>query len=494
MRLMTIPAAAALLAAPLPAAPFPAVPLSAAPLPAEDAPADMAQRVMATLRAAGPGTRFGLVVLDDSGAEIVAIAPDDRFVPASTTKMVTLAAAFDTLGDVGRPDAAAGAGVRIADGDVILTGRGDARLSSAADCTVDCLATLADAVAARARRVRDVVGDDSLFPDERWSPGMSWNNIPTRSGTGVSALTLDDNELRVTVTPAAAGHGPARIAALPYYAIDNRVTTGGRTAIGYDRMPGGRTLRIEGTIAPGAAAETLRVGIDDPADYAAWRLRELLIARGVRVTGTVTVRHRPLAPGDDPATRGPAPAPRPPTPPMLATLTPAPLAEDLTLTAKISQNLHAELLLRRIGRIAGSGSIADGQARVAAMLGRAGVERWRYDFADGSGMSSYNRVSPRGMARFLRWTGTQPWGSAWRATLPVGGTDGTLRRRFAGTPLQGRLWAKTGTLNAASALAGFLTARSGRTLTFALYANDMPGDGSATRAMDAALLLIAAKN
>ena len=458
-----------------------------------DAPADLTGRVAAILRDAGPGTRFGLVVLDDQGREIVAIAPDERFVPASNTKIFTTAAAFETLGDVTVPDAAAGASVRIEDGDVILTGHGDARLSSAADCTTDCLATLADAIAATRRSVRDVVGDDSLFPDQRWSPGMSWNNIAGRSGTGISALTLDDNEWRVTVTPAAGGRGAARITALPYYTVDNRVTTGGRTDLHIDRLPGNRTLRIAGTISPDAPAEDLRVGIDDPADYAAWRLRTLLVARGVRVTGRVAVRHRPLSAADDPAGRGGAPAPRPPLPPPFAQVTPAPLLDDLTHTNTVSQNLHAELLLRRVGRIAGSGSIADGQAQVTAMLTRAGIDRWRYDFADGSGMSTYNRVSPRGVARFLRWTQAQPWGAAWRSTLPVAGSTGTLRRRFVGTPLAGRLWAKTGTLNAAAGLSGFMTARSGRTLTFASFANDMPADAAVSAAVDAALLLVASE-
>ncbi len=467
--------------------------LLAAPAAAADERPDLQRRITAMLREAGPGTRFGLVVLDDTGAEIVTIAPDDRFVPASNTKIVTTAVAFDLLGDVTKPDVEAGATVRIEGADVVLEGHGDARLSSADDCATDCLATLADAVALKTRHVRNVVGDDSLFPDQRWSPGMSWNNMATRSGTAVSALTLDDNELRVTVTPAPAGRGTAGIEALPYYAIDNRTTTGGRTALGYDRLPGRGVLRIDGTVAAGGAPEVLRVAIDDPAHYAAWRLRALLLSRGVRVSGTVQVRHRPAGPSDDPTLRGAVPVALATPIPPLARATPRPLIEDLTLTNKISQNLHAELLLRRVGRIIGSGSIADGQARIAAMLTRAGVERWRYDFADGSGMSSYNRVSPRGIARFLRWTQSQAWGAAWLSTLPIGGVDGTLRRRFAGTPLSGKLSAKTGTLNAATGLSGFLTASSGRRLTFACYANDMPGDAPATEAIDAALTTIAAE-
>ncbi|WP_374943225.1 D-alanyl-D-alanine carboxypeptidase/D-alanyl-D-alanine-endopeptidase [Sphingomonas sp.] len=457
----------------------------------------LTERVAAVLRAQGPGTRFGVVVADMEGREIVGIAPDDRFVPASNTKLFTTAAAFALLGDVTRDDAAGGAAVRLdaraGAPDVVLEGRGDARLSSAADCVRDCLGTLADAVAARARVVHDVVGDDTLFPDERWSPGMSWNNIPTRSGTGISALTLDDNEIAAWVEPGAAAGTPATIAA-PYYRIDNRVTTAGRTALGYARMPGSDVLRIDGSVAADGERQALRVGVDDPARYAAWVLRAMLIARGVRVTGAVTVRHRPLAPADDPAVRGAVPPARPPRAAPLAQLAASPLIEDLTLTNKVSQNVHAELLLRRVGLVAGTGSIADGQAAVRAMLDTAEVERWRYDFADGSGMSSYNRVSPRGVVRFLRWTQRQPWGAAFRATLPVGGVDGSLKQRFAGTPLAGKVFAKTGTLAAASALSGFLVAASGRTLVFAAFAADMPGDTSASAAMDAALTLIAAQN
>jgi D-alanyl-D-alanine carboxypeptidase/D-alanyl-D-alanine-endopeptidase (penicillin-binding protein 4) len=467
---------------------------------AADGPADLRQRVEARLKEAGPGTRFGLVVATEDGSELLAIAPDSRFIPASNTKMFTTAAAFATLHGLDGPDSEGGAGVRLetrgaAAPDVILEGRGDARLSSSADCLQDCLAALADAVAATARTVRDVVGDDSLFPDQRWGPGMSWNNIPTRSGTAVSALTLDDNELPMRAFPAALGQAP-RLELLPYYTIDNRAVTvsAGPTALEFDRLPGSRLLRLTGTIAAGAEPELLRLGIDDPAHYAAWRLKALLEARGVRVLGEVATRHRTLRPADDPAVRNGAPPARPPRSEPLARLVPAPLAADLEHTNKVSQNLHAELFLRRVGLQDGTGSIADGLAAVRAMLERAGVPRTAYDFSDGSGMSSYNRVAPRGMVVFLRWAAAQPWGAAWRSSLPVGGVDGTLARRFKGTALENRLFAKTGTLNASSALSGYMTAKSGRTLLFSAYANDIPEGAAATVAMDAALVLVAEAN
>src|SRR4051794_29769445 len=419
----------------------------------------LTQRIEARLAEAGPGIRFGLVVADAAdGRELIAIAPEGRFVPASSTKMFTAAAAFASLPGLDQPDQTGGAEVRLEPRggdapDVVLEGHGDARLSSAADCRTDCLGTLADAVAAKARVVHDVIGDDREFPDERWSPGMSWNNMATRSGTAVSALTLDDNELAMTVSPGAGGQ-PARVALPDYFTLDNRTITvaSGPSALNFERLPGSRIVRLTGRVAASAKPEILNLGLDDPADYAAWRLRDLLLARGIKVTGAVAVRHRPPAPPGDPAARPPAAAA-----PPLARLVPPPLAEDIRYTLKVSQNLHAELLLRRLGRQAGSGSIADGLTVVKAMLAKAGLAPSEYDFSDGSGMSSYNRVAPRGAVMLLRWAASQPWGTAWRDSLPVAGVDGTLARRFRDTPLAGKLWAKTGTLNAGFALAGYMT-------------------------------------
>src|SRR5688572_4918658 len=128
------------------------------------------------------------------------------------------------------------------------------------------------------------------------------------------------------------------------------------------------------------------------------------------------------------------------------------------------------------------------------MLERAGVPRAAWDLSDGSGMSTYNRVAPRGMATLLRWIAAQPWGAAWRATLPVGGVDGTLSGRFKGTALEQRIFAKTGSINATSALSGYLIARSGRMLIFSAYANDIPEGAAATAAIDAALAMVAEEN
>jgi serine-type D-Ala-D-Ala carboxypeptidase/endopeptidase (penicillin-binding protein 4) len=238
----------------------------------------------------------------------------------------------------------------------------------------------------------------------------------------------------------------------------------------------------------------LLLAIDDPAEYTAWRFKALLEARGVTVSRGTVSHYRPIGPADDPLIRNGAPAAHPAEPGALARVTPPPLLEDLIRINKESQNLHAELMLRRLSHQDGSGSIADGVSVIRAMLSRAGVPRAAYDFSDGSGMSTYNRIAPRGMVTLLRWIAAQPWGAAWRSTLPIGGVDGTLSKRFRDGALRGRIFAKTGTINATNALAGYMIGRSGRTLTFAAYANDVPEDAGATKVMDAALELIAEEN
>ena len=214
----------------------------------------------------------------------------------------------------------------------------------------------------------------------------------------------------------------------------------------------------------GAEPELLRLGIDDPAHYAAWRFEALLEARGVRVTGAVAARHRPLGPPTIPrrATarrRAPAAASRSPASP------PPPLAEDLVLINKASQNLHAELMLRRLGRRNGTGSIADGLAVVRAMLERAGVRARGLRLLRRLGHVDLQPRSRRA-ASSASCAGPPPSPGAPPGARPFPSAASTARSPAASAAPRSnrRLFAKTGTLNATSALSGYMIARSGRTL------------------------------
>ncbi|WGM31194.1 D-alanyl-D-alanine carboxypeptidase/D-alanyl-D-alanine-endopeptidase [Brevundimonas sp. NIBR11] len=452
------------------------------------------------------GTRWGLLAVALDGEIVAEVDADRRFSPASNTKIFTTAAAFALLDDLNQPGPDDGTSVRLepsAGGgapDLILIGAGDPSLGDGPNCVSTCLAELADATAAAVRRVGDVVGDDRLFPDERWGPGWAWDDLQEGYGTAVSALTVNDNVVVLEVVPGASVGSPVQARwrtdddILP---LTNEAITAddGMADLRIERRPGGQGVRLYGRMPRSGAASAMRVGLDDPALAAAIRLRRLLEQRGVVVEGEVRARHRPLTLTDDPAARIGAPPTVVAEGTEIARLTRPPLLASLIRTTKVSQNLHAELMLRRLGRLEGAGSLADGLAQVQLVMAEAGVARAAFDLHDGSGLSTYNRVSPRATTTFLLWTASQPWGEAWRATLPVAGRDGALQRRFIGTPLEGRVFAKTGTLSGVNAMAGFLTAASGRTIVFSIYANDRPSTaGSAVEAMDRTLLALAAHN
>jgi D-alanyl-D-alanine carboxypeptidase/D-alanyl-D-alanine-endopeptidase (penicillin-binding protein 4) len=179
---------------------------------------------------------------------------------------------------------------------------------------------------------------------------------------------------------------------------------------------------------------------------------------------------------------------------VLATHISGPVSQDATVINKISHNLHAELLLRLMGKVHGAdGSFAEGARVVRQFLIGAGVDDNDFFFYDGSGMSTDDRIAPRALTQLLAYAARQPWGAAWRDTLPIAGVDGTLSDRFINSILRGHLWAKTGTHNEANALSGYLTAASGKILAFSILVNGhRPGSNAEVQAIDRIAEAIAA--
>jgi D-alanyl-D-alanine carboxypeptidase/D-alanyl-D-alanine-endopeptidase (penicillin-binding protein 4) len=171
---------------------------------------------------------------------------------------------------------------------------------------------------------------------------------------------------------------------------------------------------------------------------------------------------------------------------ILAARRSVPVAEDIVVTNKLSQNLHAELLLRLLGKVHGlDGGLAEGTRVVRQFLVGAGVDDNDFFFYDGCGMSMDDRIAPRALTKLLAYASRQSWGAAWRDSLPISGVDGTLSGRFKNSPLKGRVFAKTGTLNESNTLSGYVNTASGKTLTFSVMVNGhRPGSDAETRAID----------
>ena len=354
-----------------------------------------------------------------------------------------------------------------------------------------------------------VVGDDTYFLDEPWGQGWGWDDLQWSYGAPVSALTFNENtdELNVNQHPAGSGHTLASWAPdVDYFTVDNGMkpaAPGERAHPGLDRRPGLTMVRTWGTVPAGGLHVSLAV--DDPAEFTADAFKLALLRRGIKVSGDPESRHKyPSGAGDfaeereKPLTLAPVQlntiAGAPEGRRVLAARISAPVAEDITVINKTSQNLHAEMLLRLLGKTYGSdGSFEQGTRVVRQFLVEAGVDDNDFFLYDGSGLSPKDKIAPRAFTRLLAYASHQPWGAAWRETLPVAGVDGTLDNRFKNTPFKGKMWAKTGTLDEVNALSGYVTAASGRTVAFSILVNNhYPGSEDEQQAIDRIAEAIAA--
>jgi D-alanyl-D-alanine carboxypeptidase/D-alanyl-D-alanine-endopeptidase (penicillin-binding protein 4) len=173
--------------------------------------------------------------------------------------------------------------------------------------------------------------------------------------------------------------------------------------------------------------------------------------------------------------------------------------DDVIITNKVSQNLHAELLLHKLAThgwpMEGFNDFANGARVVRQFAINAGVSGDDFYFVDGSGLSSYDLATPRAFTQLLRFAATQPWGAEYKSSLPIGGVDGTLEDRFTKAPLKGNVFAKTGTSSEDRSLSGYLVCASGRTVVFSILAgNRLPGTSADRDVMDKIVAAIAAAN
>jgi hypothetical protein len=221
------------------------------------------------------------------------------------------------------------------------------------------------------------------------------------------------------------------------------------------------------------------LGIEDPAVYAAKAFRELLEQRGIAVAGSAVAQHLYA---HDVADLTQGPASKPDSGIELARHTSAPFFEDLRITDKVSQNLHAELALRAVARARRNiGSFEAGREEMRAFLSEVGVEASAYTLFDGSGLSRLNLVTPAAVVKLLRYMYGSPARADWISLLPVGGLDGTLSSRFGDGPATGRIHAKTGSLSHVSALSGYAERRDGRWVGFSVLVNNYNGTAADIR-------------
>ncbi|MDT5268151.1 MAG: hypothetical protein QOH49_337 [Acidobacteriota bacterium] len=412
--------------------------------------------------------------------------------PASNMKLYTVAAALDRLTPdyrfitsvyaPARPDAAG-----VVRGDLVVYGRGDPTFAvrfnpeGNTDYSLAIDALAADIHAAGVRRVEgDLVGDESYFNGTSIPPGWEWDDLQWYYGAEVSALTVNDNSVDLSVKPGASVGAPARITLGPstsLVTIIDRTTTSERGTtrnLSVNRALGQNTIEIRGRLPIDDRGYTASLAVSRPAMLFASMLRSSLERRGVVFTGqTRTV---------DAQGRAEKPLPVSSLVEIAARKSP-PLSVIAAQTLKPSQNLYAELLLRTLGKLAGStdpklSSEDAGEQVVRNFLTQAGINPAGLVMLDGSGLSRADLVTADTTVQLLTYMNRHRFGSEFRLALPVAGVDGTLRNRMKGTPAQGNVRAKTGTLGTATSLSGYVFSAAGERLVFSLMVNNPPRDAN----------------
>ena len=444
------------------------------------------------------------VVSLDSGKTLYTQNAAKLFTPASNTKLFTTAAALALIG----PNYSSRTTVETSGtldkhgrltGDVVLVGRGDPNLSGRElpyavrtqrnDHPIQVLEQLADALVQKGVKYvdGDIVADDSYFAFERYGEGWSQDDLVLAEGAPVSALTINDNVVFVNILPADRAGERAFVGVTPfadYYRVDNRIITtpaGIARKIFINREPGSTLLTLWGNIPLDDAGADEALAIEDPAEFAATLFHQLLEKRGVVVYGKQRTRHTELASLSTLTATATAPARGgdedsrlfPSQPLVLASHQSQPLIEDVQVINKVSQNLHAEILLRLLGREKGTaGTVQGGLEVLKGFLNQAGVPAEEYVFYDGSGLSRQNLVSPHAVVQLLRYAATQSWGASFHETLPVAGVDGSLAERMAGLDPRAHVFAKTGSLGGVKALSGYATTVHGEHVAFSILSNN----------------------
>lgn len=409
----------------------------------------------------------------DSGRVLYTRNPRTLMMPASNMKILTLAAAAETLGWDYRFTTTLESAATIEDGvlrgDLIVRGTGDPTINTRDHRDVAVFDRWAEALKAAGITAVEgnVVGDDTWFDGRRLGQGWSWDYLQDGYAAPIGALEYDEDVATLSIRPGAHPGDAATLELPPGTGLGliHRVTTGetgAKTEIAVERPAGAAWLDVGGSIAVDAVPATRQVAVANPTLYFAHALLRGLVQRGIQVRG-LPLELQQWEGRVSPLSRH-----------VLVETQSPPLRDIATTMMKVSQNLYAETLLKAVGAVT-SGKAGSADAGIAAA--RDLFAAWRiapgtYVQVDGSGLSRYDYVTADMIVTLLEHLYVDPrHRDAFVATLPIAGKDGTLASRFKQTRAEANVTAKTGSISNARALSGYLRSRDGETLAFSILAN-----------------------
>ena len=394
------------------------------------------------------------------------------YMPASNNKILTAAAALTCLGPEYRFKTQILTDGQILDGvlkgNLIIAGFGDPSSSSRIP-PKDPFRAFRD-WAARLKQLGihaisgNLLGDGGAFEETAYGRGWAWDDLPEGYAAPVSALQFNENLVSLEITPGLNEGAFASIKIDPlttYFTAESKVVTDAarkpaRIEIVRNRIDDSAV--VSGAILPGTAAVVRAVAVQYPVRYYLSAFKQILNEEGINVSNCGISETR----GSRPQSASP-----------LWIHTSAPLSELLAPIMKMSLNLSAETLVRTLAlELRGEGNFARGKEVVEETLGRMGISKDSYSYADGSGLSRLNLVSADALVRILRFMHQHPHFRCFYDALAIAGVDGTLATRMKRTKAENNVHAKTGTFANASALSGYVQTADGEMLAFSILANN----------------------
>jgi serine-type D-Ala-D-Ala carboxypeptidase/endopeptidase (penicillin-binding protein 4) len=387
-------------------------------------------------------------------------------------------------------------------GDLVVYGRGDPTFSahsygadSLAGISRDSMWTAMDDLAARiyaagVRKVSGVlVGDGSRFEPKLTHDAWEQYDLNWWYAAPISGLGFNDNSVDLTETPGAQVGAPATVTFEPdlkLFTFENRSRTtpaGSPRTLEFYRHPGTLAIWAEGDEPLDDGVTTEYFALPDPNFYFAQALRSRLERRGIKIEGPTlstvdSTRFRDARLGKP-----------------LAVHTSRPVSDLVFPILNSSQNWYAEMLLKTLGRERGAaGSWTEGlRVERDFLVHTVGVDSLAFATVDGSGLAKANLVSARALARILRYAREHRGGDAFVRAMPRSGRPGSLKRRFLGTPLAGRVIAKTGSVERVHSLSGYVELPGNRSLVFSILANNYAGSSAPMLARIDSVLVEAAR-
>jgi serine-type D-Ala-D-Ala carboxypeptidase/endopeptidase (penicillin-binding protein 4) len=408
-----------------------------------------------------------------TGETLFAMNEGRMLVPASNMKVLTVAAAARKLGWDHRFQTRIVATGTLQPngtltGDLVVVGGGDPTINPRHPDRWGALDAWATQIAARGVKVigGHVVGDDNAYAEPGWGSGWSWDDLVLGYGAPIGALQYHENQLEVMIGPGMAAGAKSVLSLSPADSgmlVENAVATvpaGETTRIALERLPGTTQLVARGTIALDARPRTMTAAVDNPTRLFINAFREALFRKGVFVAGSAIDIDELSVPPDTAHAET-----------WITDVSP-PLSTIIDPLLRYSRNEYAETLIRALSPPGAPATEAAGLEVLRETLTTMGVDESLYRAFDGSGLSRYDMLTAESLVRTLTAVWHDPvLRGPFQAALPAFGVEGSGEDRLKGTPAEGRVRAKTGSMFNIRALSGYLLTVDDEPLVFSFLAN-----------------------